>query len=88
MTIAQDMDTALTVIARVRAELAMYPSWAVHAHRLGACIAALEDCMDRTRMIERGPVPAHWLPQPGEAAGVVSLAEARERRQHGREVRL
>lgn len=91
MTIAQDMATALTVIARVRAMLAGYPAWKAQVAQLGASIAALEDCMDRTRQIEAGPVPAHWLHQdmPAEAcAGVVSLAEVRARRQQARVVRL
>lgn len=92
MSITSDMDTALTVVARVRAELAMYPSWTAAANQLRIALTALEDCLMRVRQIEGGPVAEHWkqraVTDSDLAAGVVSLAAEKQRRAVARVVRL
>lgn len=92
MSITSDMDTALTVVARVRAELAMYPAFVGAANRPALSLGALEDCLERVRALEGGPVAAHWtqraVTDSDLAAGVVSLAAEKQRRAVARVVRL
>lgn len=98
MTIASDMCSALSALARLRAALAQDPAIRSHVAALGACLDALEDCRERAAELERAAmpppirvaIPAHHLPQraAGPADGVISLDAARAQRAAMREVRL
>jgi hypothetical protein len=104
MTIAADMCSALTALARARAALAMDPACRSHVAVLGACLDALEDCRERAEALERAAIPApapatlslppHMCRQGDPTAlalasgRVVSLDAARARRAAMREALL
>jgi hypothetical protein len=89
VTLHTDMQAPLTEIARCRAMVAQGMTGAAVAERMAAALASLEDVALRVLALEGGPVPAHWRPQPAEAAvaiapgQVVSLKDAKARRDMG-----
>lgn len=95
MTIATDMCSALTLLARLRAILAQDPAHRSSAAALSGVQAVLEDCRVRAAEIEAAPIaPPHWQRQraPTEAevaAGkVVILSQAKQARAVAQVVRL
>jgi hypothetical protein len=86
MTIASDLTATLIALDRLH-ETLLEDGLHLRATLLARSLDTIRDCADRARLIEEGPVPRHFLPQPGEAAcgvaGVVSLREAKARRDMG-----